>query len=105
LRGPEASKKKHQNARALFFPLFRSLIGLTKPQNHPKTLENPRKTLFEKKQKGGYDLRGLSDSVADSVRGLLFLPSLDTFDKGMLADEPGDKVAAAVAEARRIHGL
>ena len=54
---------------------------------------------------GGYDLRGLSDSVADSMRGLLSLPSLDKFDKGMLADEPGDKVAAAVAEARRIHGL
>ena len=51
------------------------------------------------------DLKGLSDSVADSMRGLLSLPSLDSFDKGMLADEPRDKVAAAVAEARRIHGL
>jgi acetoin utilization deacetylase AcuC-like enzyme len=54
---------------------------------------------------GGYDLKGLSDSVADSMRGLLSLPSLDGFDKGMLADEPRDKVEAAVAEARRIHGL
>ena len=54
---------------------------------------------------GGYDLTGLSSSFADSVRGLLSLPSLDKFDKAMLADEPGDKVRAAVAEARRIHGL
>lgn len=59
----------------------------------------------KKKKKGGYDLKGLSDSVADSIRGLLSLPSLDAFDKGMLADEPLDKVRAAVAEARRIHGL
>ena len=54
---------------------------------------------------GGYDLKGLSDSVADSMRGLLSLPSLDGFDKGMLADAPRAKVEAAVAEARRIHGL
>lgn len=57
------------------------------------------------KKKGGYDLKGLSDSVADSMRGLLSLPSLDNFDKGMLADEPANKIKAAVAEARRIHGL
>lgn len=54
---------------------------------------------------GGYDLKGLSDSVADSMRGLLSLPSLDSFDKGMLSDEPSDAVSAAVAEGRRIHGL
>lgn len=54
---------------------------------------------------GGYDLRGLGESVADSFRGVLGLPSLDGFDKGMLADEPSDKVAAVIREARRIHGL
>lgn len=49
---------------------------------------------------GGYDLKGLSDSVADSFNGVLGLPSLDTFNPALLRDEPMDRVKAALADVR-----
>jgi acetoin utilization deacetylase AcuC-like enzyme len=54
---------------------------------------------------GGYSPRHLGLNVVDSLRGVLDLPSADKYDAALLRDEPGDRVAAAVAEARRIHGL
>lgn len=54
---------------------------------------------------GGYDLKALSESVCDSMRGVLGLPSEDKFNPQLLRDEPLDKVQESLREARRIHGL
>jgi hypothetical protein len=54
---------------------------------------------------GGYDLKGLGDSVSDSFCGILGLPSVDDFDPQLLRDEPRDKVAFALADVRSIHSL
>ena len=54
---------------------------------------------------GGYDLKGLADGVRDSFRGVLGLPSSDRYNPALLRDEPTDKVAAALAEVRTVHGL
>ena len=54
---------------------------------------------------GGYDLKALGESVAESFRGILRLPSEDAFDHRTLMEEPKSKVDAVLAEARRVHGL
>ena len=54
---------------------------------------------------GGYDLKALGDSVADSFRGLLGEPSGDTFSPDLLREEPLDAVRTLLKEARSIHGL
>lgn len=52
---------------------------------------------------GGYDLKGLSDSVCDSFRGILGMPSEDNFNPELLREEPLDKVQAIVKEVKSIH--
>lgn len=54
---------------------------------------------------GGYDLKALADSVVDSFAGVLGDASRDVYDPRLLRDEPIDKVAEVLREARRIHGL
>lgn len=54
---------------------------------------------------GGYDLKALGDSVADSFRGLLKLPSGDKFSPDLLREEPLDAVKAVLREVRNIHNL
>ena len=54
---------------------------------------------------GGYDLEGLSTSVADSFRGLLNWKSKDKYDPVFLRPEPLDRVSQIVKEVRRIHEL
>ena len=54
---------------------------------------------------GGYDLKALGDSVADTFRGLLAEPSGDTFSADLLREEPMDAVRTLLREARSIHGL
>ena len=54
---------------------------------------------------GGYDLKALGDSVADTLRGLLAEPSRDTFSADLLREEPMDAVRTLLREARSIHGL
>ena len=56
-------------------------------------------------RKGGYDLKALGESVADSFRGLLGAASGDTFSPDLLREEPLDAVQAVLREARSIHGL
>ena len=54
---------------------------------------------------GGYDLKALGDSVADSFRGLLGDASGDRFSPDLLREEPRDAVRAVLREVRTIHGL
>ena len=54
---------------------------------------------------GGYDLKGLGESVAETFRALLGQPSADKFNPELLRDEPSDKVRALIAEARLVHAL
>jgi acetoin utilization deacetylase AcuC-like enzyme len=54
---------------------------------------------------GGYDLKALSESVCDSFRGVLGLPSEDKFNPQLLREEPMDKVRAVVKQVQQIHGL
>ena len=54
---------------------------------------------------GGYSPRHLGVNVVDTLRGVLGAPTADTYNAALLRDEPRDRVAAAVAEARRVHGL
>lgn len=54
---------------------------------------------------GGYHLDALGESVADSFRGLLGLPSIDTFNKACLHDEPQSKVQSMIQEIQRIHNV
>lgn len=55
---------------------------------------------------GGYDLKALGESVANTFLGVL--PgevAVDKFDPALLRDEPIDKVRAVLDEAKRVHGL
>lgn len=70
-----------------------------------RMLEAGRKSASDNSMQGGYDLKGLADSVSDSFCGILGLPSVDDLDPQLLREEPRDKVAAALAEVRSIHGL
>ena len=54
---------------------------------------------------GGYDLKALGESVADTFRGLLGEPSSDAFSPHLLREEPLDAVKVLLQEARQIHGL
>lgn len=54
---------------------------------------------------GGYSPRHLGLNVVDTVRGVLGVASGDAYSKDLLREEDADKVAAALREARRIHGL
>lgn len=54
---------------------------------------------------GGYDLKGLGESVADSFLACLDRASMDKFNPALLRDEPMDKVRQAIKECRGIHGL
>lgn len=54
---------------------------------------------------GGYDLKGLGESVSETFRALLGLASVDNFNADLLPEEPRDKVRKIVAEAKRIHSL
>jgi len=52
---------------------------------------------------GGYDLKVLSESVVDSFRALLGMPSIDAFDASQLPEEAD--VRAVLREVRSIHQL
>lgn len=54
---------------------------------------------------GGYDLKGLGDSVVNSFLGLLGEGPRDAFNPDLLRDEPLDKVRAVISEAQRLHRL
>ncbi|KAK9842011.1 hypothetical protein WJX81_004193 [Elliptochloris bilobata] len=54
---------------------------------------------------GGYDLKALGESVAETFRGLLGKASEDTFNADLLRDEPAEKVRKMLAEARLVHAL
>jgi hypothetical protein len=52
---------------------------------------------------GGYDLKALSDAVCDSFRGVLGMPSEDTFNPQLLREEPLDKLQNVLKEVQNIH--
>ena len=52
---------------------------------------------------GGYDLKALSDSVCDSFRGVLGMPSEDKYNPELLREEPIDKLRAVLGEVQAIH--
>ena len=54
---------------------------------------------------GGYDLKALGESVAETFRGTLGLPSQDKFDPDFLREEPTSKVKACLQEVKHIHSL
>ncbi|CAL8465932.1 g5468 [Coccomyxa elongata] len=54
---------------------------------------------------GGYDLKGLGESVAETFRAVLGQPSVDKFNADLLRDEPWDKAKILIAEAKRVHSL
>jgi acetoin utilization deacetylase AcuC-like enzyme len=54
---------------------------------------------------GGYDLKALGESVANTWLGVLGEQAVDAFNPQLLRDEPTEKVKAALREAARIHGL
>ena len=54
---------------------------------------------------GGYDLEGLSKSVAETMRAMLGEDSIDTFDPVFLREEPMDRVRQLIIETKRIHNL
>ena len=54
---------------------------------------------------GGYDLKALGESFAETMRGALGLPSEDAFDPVFLREEPLDKFRAGLKEAHRVHSL
>ena len=54
---------------------------------------------------GGYDLKALGESVANTFLGLLGQGPQDRFNPDLLRDEPLGKVRAVIAEAQRLHGL
>lgn len=54
---------------------------------------------------GGYDLKGLGESVAETFRAVLGQPSVDKFNAELLRDEPWDKAKILIAEAKRVHSL
>jgi acetoin utilization deacetylase AcuC-like enzyme len=55
---------------------------------------------------GGYHLDALGQSVASTFAGVVGAPPVDALaDPGLLRDEPKDKIANALAETKRIHGI
>eukprot|EP00873_Tetraselmis_striata_P014339 jgi/Tetstr1/434603/TSEL_023694.t1 len=54
---------------------------------------------------GGYDLRALGESVANSFLALLDKGPEDKFNPALLRDEPDEKVRSAILECKRIHEL
>lgn len=54
---------------------------------------------------GGYDLKALGESVANTFLGVLGEEAVDKFDAALLREEPLDKVGEVLREARRIHAL
>jgi len=54
---------------------------------------------------GGYDVRALGESVANSFLALLEMDPQDKFNPALLRDEPDEKVKAAIIECKRIHEL
>lgn len=54
---------------------------------------------------GGYDLKALGESVANTFLGVLGDAAVDKFDAALLREEPLDKVKAVLLEAKRIHSL
>lgn len=54
---------------------------------------------------GGYDLKGLGESVAETFRAVLKQPSVDLFNADLLREEPMDKVRALIREAKSVHSL
>lgn len=54
---------------------------------------------------GGYDLKALGESVANTFLGVLGEGARDRFNPDLLRDEPLDKVQGVLREARRLHGL
>ena len=54
---------------------------------------------------GGYHLGALEDSVAETLRALLGLPSRPLLDSAAVHEEPAARVRRALAEARAVHGL
>ncbi|KAI3436510.1 hypothetical protein D9Q98_005927 [Chlorella vulgaris] len=54
---------------------------------------------------GGYDLKALGESVANTFLGVLGEAAADNFNPALLRDEPMDKVQQVLREARRVHGL
>lgn len=54
---------------------------------------------------GGYHLKALGDSVADSMLGLIGQGSVDTYDRHQLQKEPVDKVNDLLTEVSRIHNV
>lgn len=54
---------------------------------------------------GGYSPRHLGENVADTLRALVGLASADRYNPDLLRDPPTDRVKAAIAETRFIHGL
>eukprot|EP00878_Enallax_costatus_P030722 GHUV01033501.1.p1 GENE.GHUV01033501.1~~GHUV01033501.1.p1 ORF type:complete len:308 (+),score=59.95 GHUV01033501.1:553-1476(+) len=49
---------------------------------------------------GGYDKISLAESVCDSFNGIIGAGILDTFDSGILREEPLDRVCDRIQEAR-----
>jgi acetoin utilization deacetylase AcuC-like enzyme len=54
---------------------------------------------------GGYDLKGLGESVAETFRAMLGQPTADKFNADLLREEPLDKVRALIKEAKLVHSL
>ncbi|PRW56020.1 histone deacetylase 14 isoform X1 [Chlorella sorokiniana] len=54
---------------------------------------------------GGYDLKALGESVANTFLGVLGEGPADAFNPDLLRDEPTEKVQQVLLEARRIHDL
>ena len=54
---------------------------------------------------GGYDLKGLGESVAETFRAVLGQESVDKFDPQLLREEPMDKVRALIKDAKALHSL
>lgn len=52
---------------------------------------------------GGYDLEALSDSVCDSFRGVLGMPSQEQINLDVLREEPLDKLQTLLSEVKTIH--
>ena len=69
-----------------------------------------QKTLFLSPEtaillQGGYDMKGLSESVTDSFNGVLNLQSMDKFNPALLRDEPLEKVQQTLQAVKAAHGL
>lgn len=54
---------------------------------------------------GGYDLKALGESVANTFLALVGEPHTDVFNPALLRDEPLDKVRSVIMEAQKLHGL